>query len=95
MATLSRRERRLLRHIGRGLLDDDPRLAGLLSGPTLASKQPPVHRLTYIWIAMGLLLICGGLALPDMDMVLGGLTVVGALPVVIALVVLVDRTGRR
>jgi hypothetical protein len=94
MATLSRSERRLLRHIERGLLDDDPRLAGLLSGPASASKGRSVHRLTYMWIAVGLLLIIGGLALRDMEMVLGGVTVFGTLPLVITLVVLVDRTGR-
>lgn len=95
MIMLSRRERRLLHHIERGLLDEDPGFARMLGGSGIASVKSLMPRLVYLWVAAGMLLIFGGLALSDNDMVLGGVIVQGALPVVVALVVLINKTAPR
>jgi Protein of unknown function (DUF3040) len=94
MVTLSSRERRVLRRIARGMLDDDPRLAALLSDAGAPQPQPQasVHGVALVFLTVTTLLILAGFAFGQPQMVLGGLTVLGTLPVVVALVVLVNRT---
>jgi hypothetical protein len=92
MVTLSSRERRVLRHIERGLLYDDPRLAALLSDPGTAQPQASAHWVALVFLTVTSLLLLSGYAFGQPQMVLGGLTVLGTLPLVVALVVLVNRT---
>jgi uncharacterized membrane protein YgcG len=92
MVTLSSRERRALRRIERGLFYDDPRLAALLSDSGTAQPQASTHWVALVFLTVTSLLLLSGYAFNQPQMVLGGLTVLGTLPVVVALVVLVNRT---
>jgi hypothetical protein len=92
MVTLSSRERRVLRRIERGLIYDDPKLAALLSDSGTAQLQASTHWVALVFLTVTSLLLLSGYAFGQPQMVLGGLTVLGTLPVVVALVVLVNRT---
>jgi tryptophan-rich sensory protein len=92
VAGLSRRERRALRHIARALVEDDPLLASRLSDSTKTHSQlaAPV---VVMFVVMAVALMLWGFAVGQMQMVVGGLVVLGTLPLVVGLLVFVFKTG--
>jgi hypothetical protein len=112
VSALSPKEQRELRRIERELLSDDPRIARLLSEPTMCetsmsaqsatqdcarrffrtsptSSWPLALRAALVFLSIANLLIVGGFCLGEIDMVLGGILVLGILPLIIVLVMAV------
>jgi len=94
MTPLSRREERAWRRIERSLREEAPRLAGL--GTDLESGRSDITgaRVGMVFLAVALVLIVAGVVLREQQMVLGGLSVLGVLPLMMALVVLANRSSR-
>ncbi|WP_445189231.1 DUF3040 domain-containing protein [Pseudonocardia sp. Cha107L01] len=91
MTTLSRRDRRVLRRMERSLREDDPQWVSLFS--EISANQPQVlgTRLCVVFLSLAAALILASVGLDDREMYLGGLTVLGLLPLVVVLVMLADR----
>jgi ferric-dicitrate binding protein FerR (iron transport regulator) len=94
MTPLSRREERAWRRIERSLREDAPRLASLGAELDAGRSDVTGARVGTVFCAVALLLILAGIALGEWQMVLGGLSVLGVLPLMMTLVVLANRGGR-
>jgi hypothetical protein len=92
VAGLSRRERRALRHIERALIEDDPLLASRLSGSTKTHSHLAAPAVV-MFVVMAVALMLWGFAVGQMQMVLGGLVVLGTVPLVIGLLLFVFKAG--
>jgi len=94
MTPLSRREERAWRRIERSLREEAPRLASLGADLDAGRSDMTGARVGTVFLAVALLLILAGMALGEWQMVLGGLSVLGVLPLMMTLVVLANRGGR-
>jgi DUF3040 family protein len=94
MTTLSRKDRRVLRTMERGLRADDPEWVRLFTRGAVPSCQVLTARVCGAFLAIAAALILAALALDDRQMFLGAMTVLGTLPLVVVLLLLIDRHER-
>ena len=94
MTPLSRREERAWRRIERSLREEAPRLASLGTELDAGRSDMTGARVGAVFLSVALVLILAGIALGERQMVLGGLSVLGVLPLMMTLVALANRNGR-
>jgi hypothetical protein len=94
MTPLSRREERAWRRIERSLREEAPWLANLGTDLDVGRSDMTGARVGTVFLAVALVLILAGIALGERQMVLGGFSVLGVLPLMMTLVVLANRGGR-
>jgi hypothetical protein len=94
MTTLSRKERRALHRMERALREDDPQWVSSFDDAGLPHHDVIRVRVCAVFLSLAAALILAALGLDDRDMFVGGMTVLGSLPLVIVLMVLVDKNGR-
>ena len=92
---LNRRQRRTLRAIERGLAEQDPRLADLLSGPREARRPTVADWVAWAMFAIALLLLTTGLVLIEPSMLHGGTLILGLTPPLAVLVAAATGVERR
>jgi hypothetical protein len=91
MTVLSRKQRRVLRAMERSLREDDPEWVSLFNRTTVPSFQRLSTRVCAVFLAIAAALILAALALDDGQMFLGAMTVLGLLPLVVVLLMLIDK----
>jgi hypothetical protein len=94
MTPLSRGEERVWRRIERSLRAEAPELARLPADLDAGRSHMTGAWVGTVFFAVALVLILVGMAIGEQQMVLGGLSVLGVLPLMIALVALAHRNGR-
>jgi hypothetical protein len=94
MTPLSRGEERVWRRIERSLREEAPELARLPADLDADRSDMIGTRVGTVFLTVAVVLILAGMTVGDRQMVLGGLSVLGVLPLMIALVVLAHRNGR-
>ena len=94
MTPLSRDEERVWRRIECSLREEAPELARLAVDLDAGRSDMAGNRVGTVFLTVAVVLILAGMTGGDREMVLGGLSVLGVLPLMIALVVLAHRNGR-
>jgi hypothetical protein len=94
MTPLSRGEERVWRRIERSLREEAPELARLPADLDAGRSVMTGAWMGTVFLTVALVLILVGMAIGEQQMVLGGLSVLGVLPLMIALVALAHRNGR-
>lgn len=82
------------RRIERSLREEAPELARLPADLDAGRSNLTGAWVGTVFLTVALVLILVGMAIGEQQMVLGGLSVLGVLPLMIALVVLAHRNGR-
>jgi hypothetical protein len=95
MTTLSRKDRQALRRMERSLREDDPQWVRSFSDTGPPRFEVLGARLCAVFLSLAAALILAALGLDDRGMFLGGMIVLGALPLVIVLMMLVDKNGQQ
>jgi Protein of unknown function (DUF3040) len=91
MSALSRKQRRVLRAMERSLREDDPEWVSLFNRTPVPSFQMLSARVCVVFLAIATLLILAALALDDGQMFVGAMSVLGLLPLVVVLLMVIDR----
>ncbi|MDX6585136.1 MAG: hypothetical protein QOI10_4320 [Solirubrobacterales bacterium] len=94
MTPLSRGEERAWRRIERSLREEAPELAVLSADLDAGHSDVAWARMGTVFVTVAMVLILAGSSFGERQMVLGGMSVLGVLPLMIALVVLAHRNGR-
>jgi hypothetical protein len=91
MTALTRKQRRVLRAMERSLREDDPEWVSRFNRATVPTFQMLSTRVCVVFLAIATVLILAALALDDGQMFVGALSVLGLLPLVVVLLMLLDK----
>jgi hypothetical protein len=94
MTALSRKQRRVLRAMERSLREDDPEWVHLFNRTKVPSFQMRSARVCVVFLAIATVLILAALALDDGQMFVGAISVLALLPLVVVLLMLLDKDER-
>jgi hypothetical protein len=94
MSALSRKQRRVLRAMERSLREDDPEWVSLFTRTPTPSLHMLSARVCAVFLAIAAILILGALALDDGQMFVGAMSVLALLPLVVLLLMVLDRHER-
>jgi hypothetical protein len=94
MTALSRKQRRVLRAMERSLREDDPEWVSLFNRTPAPSFHMLSARVSAVFLAIATVLILGALALDDGQMFVGAMSVLALLPLVVVLLMAIDKHER-